>query len=213
MGLISLLLGDKTPQGIRLRLPGQEQEVGVQQEEQPLGVVFDAIITDRFEMGSRVTTNPIEDAEQISDHISRNPERVALDCIISNTPTGLIAAIQAIGQNRIAEAEAELQRIHDAGELFDLVTGFRVHESFAITSLIFNRDVSNGSVLEFSMICQEVQIVESQVIGVPERLLAGDVKNSASQNQKLGKQPTGAASEKASRGASLLLQVLEGITQ
>ncbi len=196
-----------------MRLPDQEQEVGVQQEEQPLGVVFDAIITDRFEKGSRVTTNPIENAEQISDHISRNPERVALDCVISNTPTGLIAAVQAIGQNRIAEAEAELGRIHDDGEIFDLVTGFRVHESFVITSLIFNRDVSNGSTLEFSLVCQEVQIVESQIIGVPERLLAGDVKNSASQNQKLGKQPTGAASEEADRGASLLIKAFESLTQ
>lgn len=200
MGLISLLNGDRIRKGIVS--PGQRGQTDI------LGLEFDAILSDRHELTAKITQNVVEFGSTISDHINRNPERVILNCMVTNTPVGLLKALRVIGSNPVQEAQTFLEALFNKGELFDLVVGLKVHEGMAMSALTFNRIPATGASLEWTMTVQKVTVVESQTVGTAEAQIEAPAGSSASQKQSLGKQPTAAAGASAERGSSILFSVL-----
>lgn len=49
-------------------------------------IEMDAIISEGISESVSITSHPIEDGSQLSDHVSENPVKLTMDCFVTNTP-------------------------------------------------------------------------------------------------------------------------------
>jgi len=57
------------------------------------GLEIDASIQETHEAVNTITRNPIEDGSNISDHITNEPFKITMECIVSETPISLLGSI------------------------------------------------------------------------------------------------------------------------
>lgn len=73
---------------------------------------------------------------------------------------------------------------------FKIVTGFKTYKNMIITSLTSTQDAEHGKSLNFSMTCEQIQIVSSSLVKVPENLISAASSHSAASKAKTGAQST-----------------------
>jgi hypothetical protein len=49
-------------------------------------VSFDAVVTEVHSMTAQVTSHPVEQGSNVSDHVYNEPRRITLDALVTNTP-------------------------------------------------------------------------------------------------------------------------------
>ena len=96
-----------------------------------------------------------------------------------------------------------LEELWKTREPFSIVTALRRYDNMIISSLSVPRSKSVGSSLQFSINCEEIRIVTSAVIRIPQFQLSDEAKAGGQSNSKLGK---AAATEEENSNASLLFQ-------
>lgn len=168
-------------------------------------IELDATISESHQYNSTVTKYPIEDGSDISDHIFNEPVVLSISGIVSDFPMGFLRGkIGSIVRNedfeRSKSAMEELLFLRDEKSLMNVITGLKEYESMVFTSLVFNRNNSTGSSLQFTATMTQLQQVNSETISFDE--IKDDFKNKGAKTTDKGKQdiksPTAAEGEKAS---------------
>jgi hypothetical protein len=115
------------------------------------GVELDATLTEEHRYTSRVTSYPVEDGTIISDHILNEPEVVVISGIVTDSPINILSQF-----NRSVTAFNTLVRMQQNREVMTLVTGIKVYQNMAITSLDVPRNLRTGQSLQFNIEFQKI---------------------------------------------------------
>jgi len=166
-----------------------------------VGVVqFDCSVSETHNHEVDVTSHPVEDGADVSDHIRKLPVGLEINGLVTNTPVIFLASLQAPSPiwgdlkrttDRVDAAYEKLQEIMDNGEMVDVVTSLKLYENMAITSLSVVRDVDRGNVLDCTMSLREIILAKKLTIDLPT---PKEVANKIAQNK--GKKGSKAASAK-----------------
>ena len=138
---------------------------------------IDAFLRVRHSMPNEVTSIPIEDGAEYSDHIVTKAREISIEGFFGPTETRDYTAEEGDGlssylRSRMLDKFAELERLRDARELVTVVTGLRVYYNMAILGIDIDRDVSVGHALPFSIQLRELEIVKSQTATIASSQLA-----------------------------------------
>jgi len=197
---VSLLFGRTTP--------GQIGEL-----------VLDITVNEDHQYSNTVTSFPVENGSEVTDHVRQEPEVLSLDGVVSKAPVQFLGGVRKLanfilgkgeGNDRVQAAFESLLR--DAGYDFpeqqgselrarnvvkpiDIVTGLRAYNSMILTRLNFRRDKNTGEALRFSMSAKKVKFVESpfEINTFTSDRLSGKVagnKQSSSNKKDVGNQGT-----------------------
>jgi len=198
MAITSLLYGFKKP--------GQIGEI-----------VLDATISENHSYENIVTSHPIEDGSEISDHVISRPERLTMNGFITNSPVNFLGValnlIRGIGRNRTEVAFDELLKISQGKydpitgvrerELITIVSTLKVYTDMVMISITFPRDRTSGDSLRFTAEFQKLTKVTSETVVVPN--LKAPATNKGVPTQSNGKQTaTTPTTETQSTSVSIL---------
>jgi len=125
---VSLLFGKRTP----------HTKIG--------HIELDVTLSEQHAYTSSITQYPIEDGAFISDHRKVEPESISLEGLITDTPIG-----GRLSSDRSHEAFNDLVRLFKSQELVTVVTGLKVYDDMAITSLHVPKNSTTGQALKFSI--------------------------------------------------------------
>lgn len=152
---------------------------------------FDCIVSESPEYTAMPTLSPVEDATTISDHVILKPLRLKVDAVISDTPlagTPFAAAVNGgvsafSGTSPSDKAYRYIRDLYKAQAVFDFVGGYQVYQNMIVAEFRPMRTAETGSSLTFSMVLEQVVIVNSQVLIKPSN-------TKAAPKQSHGGQPT-----------------------
>jgi hypothetical protein len=119
-------------------------------------ITFDTMVSEEHRFSSRVTYFPIENGTIISDHIINQPDIINLSGLVTDTPLSILAPF-----NRSVAVFNFLLQIHQRREVVNVVTGIKVYENMAITSLDVPRTVKTGQTLTFNIELQRIVYVNN----------------------------------------------------
>ena len=155
-----------------------------------IGVLeLDALLTESTSLNSQITEYPVEDGTVISDHITKESERLSLSGVI--TGAGTLFNI-GLGKYKMIAAKETLRELHAKRELVTIVTGLDVYTDFAIESLEIERNSDDGERLNISAEFRKIQKVTLRKEEMPPEKADNSVKGKAGQTKaKVGKAQTG----------------------
>lgn len=167
-------------------------------------LTIEATLSENHEARSQVTQQPVELGSNISDHIINEPDRVSITGFISNTP------VAGGFSNRAQDAFEALYAIRDAKELVTVVTGYRVYNNMAISSISIPRDQFTGESIRFTVELIEVRTSASNSVSVFGQILspAAGFASQAQSRLNLGRQ---SAVNAGSAAVSKATNVLRGL--
>lgn len=148
-----------------------------------VSITMHATVNETHTLSNAITDHPVESGANISDHSRPEPEVVALECRISNTPltpgqraqavkageftvqsTGG-AAVGAIGatEGYAYQQWRKLRDLRDAGTLVTVSTTMGDYTSMAIQSITVPRNAKNYDAVAFSITFKKVRIVQNKL--------------------------------------------------
>jgi hypothetical protein len=136
------------------------------------GIELDAILTEQYEFSSTLTEHPTDAGGDVADHIIRNPRGYIFEGVVTDTPMGLLQAVQNLGDSASAAlnflrenvlgAEAEqapvsrsmaafqaLVQLWSEGRVFDVQTGYGLVTDLAILNMQVRVDEETAGHLRF----------------------------------------------------------------
>lgn len=172
---------------------------------------LDVTITEQHRYNSRVTNYPVEDGTIVSDHIINEPDTLTLQALVSDSPLNILAL-----PNRSVDVFNRLVDIQQRRELVTVVTGLKIYDSMAITSLDVPRNLETGQSLTFTIELQKVtldtsvrvQLNNGNAFGGPQNNISRDQVAPDSQFPLLGRDPAASLKDQASSGINAGLQSL-----
>lgn len=168
MAFVSLLFG----------LPGNQTMIG--------SIPLDALLSEDTELTANASQYEVEDGTVISDHITREPERLSMSGIIS---AASIYTFGAGGRSKLIAAKDALRQIHERRVPITIITGSDVYVNFAMVNARISRN-NEGEQLSLSCGFQKIDMARLREADIPP------AKVSASAKGKAGK--TGAKGGKVS---------------
>lgn len=202
-------------------------------------IEFDAVVRDSHESTSEATEHPVEDGAVANDHIRRRPDRVTLECVVSNTPTrvpatqmdgttgalsgvtisdaatGLVlakaSALVFSGEfDRVRTVYDELLRLKNSGTLVGIITSLRDYQDMALLRVSPVREASTGNMLVATVEAQQFTIVSTEIVDSPS---AEPEENRARGNRNRGRQNNSESdSATDSRNRSYMVQIADSVT-
>lgn len=174
------------------------------------GIEMDAILTEQYDMSSTVTDHPVDIGSDISDHIIRQPVGYLIQGVVTDTPMGLLAALEQIGntvntavnflrENLLGEepqneatsrslaAFQALVALWEDGVLFDVQTGMGLYQDMSILNIQVSVDQNTAGHLNF--VARLRQIKRVAVLTTEEEantLAEGDLQEGAEPVKKEG---------------------------
>lgn len=148
-----------------------------------LGLIgIDAILSETPSASAEVTRHPIE-GSSVSDHVLTAPRKVDVVVAVSDMPIARESSpeIPNASEGRSASTWQELIRIWKNKTLVRLVTGIEEFPHMVITNLSTRRDASFSSSLQIQISLEEVQLVHSARVAMPDEM---------QKPKDMGKQPT-----------------------
>lgn len=132
-------------------------------------ITFDTMVSEEHKFTSRVTYFPVESGTIVSDHILLQPDIVILSGLISDTPLNVLAPY-----NRSISAFNALLYIFENRQIVTVVTGIKIYQNMAITSLDVPRTIRTGQTLTFHITLQRIIFDDTlQVLTTPGNLQSG----------------------------------------
>jgi hypothetical protein len=134
---------------------------------------FDTVITQNHGASAQVTSHPVEDGSEITDHVRPQPKTLGLrglvtqDKGVEGEPLGSIVA-GGTPDTRPQDAFDYLNRQLEAGTLFEVTTTLRDYSDMVIESLSATRDIK-GNILDVQVNLRGISIVETQRVEAPPR--------------------------------------------
>jgi len=123
-------------------------------------ITFDLVLSENHNFQSEISSHPVEDGSEITDHIHNLPEQGQINGLISNYSinAGLVVS------NRAQDVFDALIELWKARTTVTITTVMRVYENVAISSMPFVRDNTQGESLPISISFKKVEIVKLQEI-------------------------------------------------
>jgi len=170
---------------------------------------IDTALTEVHTYGNLVTDYPIEDGSDINDHVKREPEKLMIEGITSNTPIEFFSGtltrfVRGDFTNRAQLAFNTLlgyagysvpkqvgrtpERVTEA-KLLSIVTGYKTYTDMIITRLTFPRGPLSGDAAKYTVEFKKIKKVQAktaQVIDLDDRK-ADNIKEQAAKTVNTGK--------------------------
>ena len=156
-----------------------------------------------------VTSFPVEDGADISDHAQEQPATVTIRSLVSATPLRIFSFNPIIGDARPRAALEIMLELQANRELVRIVTDLKTYDSMALISFNAPRRKDTKNALLFTAVFQEVIVVSSEEVTLPAE---EEVQVTAPAKVKGGKitaKPPESAAE--TDKASLLYRTLQGV--
>ena len=135
-------------------------------------IEVDAFITETHSRTSELTSYPVEDGTDISDHIINNPIGLSVDGFISPAAVTLLQVTRQA--DRHIKSFEQINVLMDKKELVQVVTGLKVYDNMHIQSFVVNRNKTNGNALAFTMGLKQARTVTTQLTIIPNTQIGGD---------------------------------------
>ena len=136
MGILSLLFKQRVRIG-----------VNASAEFLPFGAVeLDASLEEVHTSENEITQYPVERGVDISDHVRRQPDRVRIRGLVTDTPIFLPGFT-----GRSADAYNQFRRMLDDAELVSVVTTLRQYSDMVVESLEVPRRAGLGRAVELNL--------------------------------------------------------------
>ena len=143
----------------------QRVRFGVDASEEflPFGAVeLDASIEESHVSQNEVTSYPVEQGVDITDHVRKKPDRVTIRGIVTDTP--IISLGQAAQTNlstaRSIDAYGKTLYMLAEAQLISVVTSLNTYSNMVIESLEVPRDSKRGHAVEMSLSLREIKTAE-----------------------------------------------------
>ena len=169
---------------------------------------FDCLDSETHEWAREVTTNPVENASPIADHIIEQPDQITITGMISNAPIrGYLEQIGgiidgSINDDLVAQAFAKLDDLRKSHELVTIYTRYRTYENMLIQSISIPRSPDNGDAIVFTLQAIQVRIVTSQSTSLPKGLGVKKTGTGAGKSNSKDKQTKNRAGQEVNNGKS-----------
>lgn len=146
------------------------------------GIPLDALLTEDTELTANVTNYPVEDGSSISDHITQEPERLAMSGVI--TAAGIIL-LGAGGRSKLIQAKEALRQIHEQRLPITLVTGMDIYTDYGMSNAKISR-TNQGEKLSITCEFQKIRKVALHQADIPPEKVKGGAKGKAGQTGAKG---------------------------
>jgi len=112
------------------------------------GFLIDATLVQDHNLPSEVTSHPVEQGADLTDHILNLPIVVTMECLVSNTPIGLVANARSSGSLPSEDAYGLMKKIRTDREPVTIESELGIFENMALRdlSLPFSADEGTGTV-------------------------------------------------------------------
>ena len=166
------------------------------------GLYPDVIIEESHEDSLEITSHPVEQGANISDHAFKKPKTLTIRGGVSDSSL-------AEGSKPSQEFYEKLLELQNKREPFEIVTGKRQYKNMLLESLSAVTDTNTENCLMFTAGCREVIIVKTQITSVPPRARHANPAKTGSTTDAGQKQPQ----EKETESSTLASATGEGKTQ
>lgn len=131
-------------------------------------LIIDAAEGERHDASAEPTEHPVEEGAAISDHVQPNLDRLSLECVVSNYPTGrVLDRITDAGGDRALNTWQQLRTLMHSGTRVDIETSLRLYEGMVIKAVSAPRDAKSGQALRFTLDAQELRTVTTEEVEAP----------------------------------------------
>jgi hypothetical protein len=134
-------------------------------------IAFDLVLSETHNFTSKVTSHPVEDGSEITDHIYNDLENGSINGLISNFSLNSTGAVTNRAQS-VFEALISLWRERTP---VTIRTVMRVYENVVITSMPFLREASQGESLPISISFRKIEVVKLEEITVELSIKVADL--------------------------------------
>lgn len=151
----------------------------------------DVSLEEQHTLAAELTDHPVERGFDVTDHRRPGPAQLSMRGLVSDTPSGTIAAIGEAfdpgSASRSQDAYTILKEFHEKNAICAVITALRLYENMLLTRLSVQRDSATGKVLAFDTEWREIRIAESRTV----RVQAVDTPTKPSPEKKAheGKKP------------------------
>jgi len=166
-------------------------------------MTFDAMITENPSFTAELTSHPVEDGADVTDHFRRNPDKLTMVVFITNTP--ILPEQQGIPDRDIQIFEDLLRDIWAVGEPLTVITGLRTYENMVLLEVSTTRDPSTGQALSINLNFQEIVFANQARVPVPPEQVGEERRRTANTKRDAGRQDgkeAGGAADAKEGGAS-----------
>lgn len=129
------------------------------------GIALDVIVSETPSFESDVTAYPVENGDDISDHVHNQPVSVSIEAVVSATPLDLASER---GDDPPRQVRAALEELRASRQSFTYEGLDFVYSSMVFESLSFPKDTTTGNSLRISASMRRVNKVD--VVRVAARL-------------------------------------------
>jgi len=171
MAFLSLLFG----------LAGSQSMIG--------SVPLDALLIEDTELSANISQYPVEEGADISDHITQEPERLAVSGVV--TAAG-ITIFGAGGRSKLIAAKETLRQLHKQRIPVTIVTGMDVYADYAMANAKISR-TNEGEKITLDCEFQKIDKVQLKQADIPPEKAAGSK----------GQGANGKAGQTASKGGKV----------
>ena len=141
-------------------------------------ITFDILVNESHNFSSNITSHPIENGSEVSDHIRNQLEQGSFTGLISN----FSVKSRFLFSNRAQDAFDLFVELWKQKVLFTITTVMRVYKSMGITNISINRDFSTGDAVVFNVGFRKVEQVSLKTVVLETRVNVKDM--SVKQNQQ-----------------------------
>lgn len=126
-------------------------------------IVFDAVTNFDPKFSTKVTSFPVEDGAEISDHIINENPKFSLSAVISDASAGMNPEKGAMTER---DAYKDLLDVRDRRELVSLLTPRDTYSDLVLTEVGFPKAVGDGLSLKVELSFEKIRRVSSELTTV-----------------------------------------------
>lgn len=174
------------------------------------GIEMDAILQEDYELNSTTTDHPVDYEADVTDHIIRQPKIYSLQGVVTDTPMGLLAALEQIGntvmgavnffkENVLGEEPAEepvarsvaaflaLTELWEQKAVFDIQTGMGLYPDMTILNIRASVNQETAGHLRFTATLRQLNRVMVVTTDTePQELEEGELQEGGETPKKEG---------------------------
>ncbi|EPB6868894.1 phage baseplate protein [Enterobacter asburiae] len=130
-------------------------------------IVFDAVTDTGIRRQAEITSYPVENGAEVSDHVQIKNNTFKLSGIITETPVRLekdLLYSAGVNGTRISQAIQYLDKIFDSRQPITLVTEHKVYENVIISGISY--DYKSEYAMQFDLEFEQVRLVSTATVNV-----------------------------------------------
>ena len=159
MALLNILLDRDS--ALQKRLPSPTRTTLVTSKGKRL--IFDAATDISHEFTAKVTSFPVEDKSEVSDHIVNENPSFSVSGVFSDASLNILSIPNHYKQDIVYKM---LLEVRDAKKTVSLITPLDIYSDLLLTSLSFPRTAGNGRALFVEMTFEKIRRVSNELTTV-----------------------------------------------